>query len=126
MRCPRRAASSRLRGRATSKSLHGSLRRKKGWYLATGGLRLDDGTEIAIAELTQGAVVAGGRFVRLPNGDYVAIEERVRRPGSVEATRHAQAKEFARPVVQAEARRRLVRVGDGLLRRRTGGSYGRA
>ena len=69
----------RLRGRATSKSLHGSLRRKKGWYLATGGLRLDDGTEIAIAELTQGAVVAGGRFVRLPNGDYVAIEERVRR-----------------------------------------------
>jgi hypothetical protein len=73
------SAAVRLRGRATSKSLHGSLRRKKGWYLATGGLRLDDGTEIAIAELTQGAVVAGGRFVRLPNGDYVAIEERVRR-----------------------------------------------
>jgi hypothetical protein len=69
----------RMRGRATGKSLHGSLRRKKGWYLATGGLRLDDGTEIAIAELTQGSYVAGGRFVRLPNGDYVAIEERVRR-----------------------------------------------
>jgi superfamily II DNA or RNA helicase len=73
------SAAVRLRGRATSKSLHGTLRRKKGWYLATGGLRLDDGTEIAIAELTQGAAVAGGRFVRLPNGDYVAIEERVRR-----------------------------------------------
>ena len=69
----------RMRGRATGKSLHGSLRRKKGWYLATGGLGLDDGTEIAIAELTQGNVVAGGRFVRLPNGDYVAIEERIRR-----------------------------------------------
>ena len=69
----------RMRGRASGKSLHGSLRRKKGWYLATGGLRLDDGTEIAIAELTQGNVVAGGRFVRLPNGDFVAIEERIRR-----------------------------------------------
>jgi hypothetical protein len=69
----------RMRGRATGKSLHGSLRRKKGWYLATGGLRLDDGTEIAISELTQGNVVAGGRFVRLPNGDFVAIEERIRR-----------------------------------------------
>jgi hypothetical protein len=69
----------RLRGRATGKSLHGSLRRKKGWYLATGGVRLDDGTDVAIAELTQGTYVAGGRFVRLPNGDYVAIEERVRR-----------------------------------------------
>ncbi|HTV20409.1 MAG TPA: SNF2-related protein, partial [Polyangiaceae bacterium] len=69
----------RLRGRATSKSLHGSLRRKKGWYLATGGLRLDDGTEIAIAELTQGVAIGNGRFVRLPNGDYVAVEERVKR-----------------------------------------------
>jgi len=69
----------RLRGRATGKSLHGFLRRKKGWYLATGGLRLDDGTEIAIAELTQGVAVGNGRFVRLPNGDYVAIEERVKR-----------------------------------------------
>ena len=57
----------------------GSLRRKKGWYLATGGLRLDDGSEIAIADLTQGNVVAGGRFVRLPNGDFVAIEERIRK-----------------------------------------------
>jgi len=69
----------KLRGRASGKSLHGSLRRKKGWYLATGGLALDDGTEIAIAELTQGNIVAGGRFVRLPNGDYVAVEARIRR-----------------------------------------------
>jgi hypothetical protein len=73
------SAAIRMRGRASGKSLHGSLRRKKGWYLATGGLRLDDGTEIAIGELTQGSYVAGGRFVRLPNGDYVAVEERIRR-----------------------------------------------
>jgi SNF2-related domain/Helicase conserved C-terminal domain len=72
------SAALRMRGRATGKSLHGSLRRKKGWYLATGGLKLDDGTEIAIAELTQGSFVAGGRFVRLPNGDYVGVEERIR------------------------------------------------
>ncbi len=69
----------RVRGRATQKSLHGSLRRKKGWYLATGGLSLDDGTEIALGELAQGAVIQNGRFVRLPNGDYLAIEARVRR-----------------------------------------------
>jgi len=73
------SAALRVRGRATSKSLHGALRRKKGWYLATGGLSLDDGTEIAIAELAQGSVVDGGRFIRLPNGDFLAVEERIRR-----------------------------------------------
>jgi hypothetical protein len=73
------SAALRVRGRASGKSLHGALRRKKGWYLATGGLSLDDGTEIAIAELAQGSVVDGGRFVRLPNGDFVAVEERIRR-----------------------------------------------
>jgi hypothetical protein len=35
-----------LRGRQR-KSLHGSLRHKKGWYLATGRLRLDDGTRLS-------------------------------------------------------------------------------
>jgi superfamily II DNA or RNA helicase len=69
----------RVRGRVTAKSLSGTLRRKKGWYLATGGVQLDAQTEVALSELAQGTVVAGGRFVRLPNGDFLAIEERVRR-----------------------------------------------
>ncbi len=69
----------RVRGRVTTKSLQGTLRRKKGWYLATGGVKLDLETEIPLGELAQGTVVANGRFVRLPNGDFVAIEARVRR-----------------------------------------------
>jgi superfamily II DNA or RNA helicase len=70
----------RVRGHVTSKSLHGILRRKKGWYLMTGGIKLDgEELEIAIGELAGATVVDKGRFIRLPNGDFLAIEERVRR-----------------------------------------------
>ncbi|HVZ36938.1 MAG TPA: hypothetical protein VG963_31145, partial [Polyangiaceae bacterium] len=68
-----------VRGRVTTQSLSGSLRRKKGWYLATGGASLDDQTEIGLGEIAASVSVgARGRFVRLPNGDFLALEERVR------------------------------------------------
>jgi superfamily II DNA or RNA helicase len=68
----------RLRGDGRS-ALSGRLRVDKGWYLATGGLRLDDVNEVTLAELVHAPALAGGRFVRLENGDYVELEERIRR-----------------------------------------------
>jgi superfamily II DNA or RNA helicase len=72
--------SNRLRLRGDSRSaLRGRLRVNKGWYLVTGGLALDDVTEVALSELVHAPALAGGRFVRLPNGDYVELEERILR-----------------------------------------------
>ncbi|HKY39692.1 MAG TPA: DEAD/DEAH box helicase [Polyangiaceae bacterium] len=72
--------SGRLRLRGDSRStLHGRLRVDKGWYLATGGLRIDDIDEVTLAELVHAPALCGGRFVRLENGDYVELEARLRR-----------------------------------------------
>jgi superfamily II DNA or RNA helicase len=68
----------RLRGDGRS-ALRGRLRVNKGWYLATGGLRIDDVDEVTLNELVHAPALAGGRFVRLENGDYVELEERIRR-----------------------------------------------
>jgi superfamily II DNA or RNA helicase len=69
----------RLRGDGRRSALRGRLRVNKGWYLATGGLRLDDVNEVTLTELVHAPALAGGRFVRLENGDYVELEERIRR-----------------------------------------------
>lgn len=72
--------SNRLRLRGDGRSaLRGRLRVDKGWYLATGGLRIDDIDEVTLNELVHAPALAGGRFVRLENGDYVELEERMRR-----------------------------------------------
>jgi superfamily II DNA or RNA helicase len=69
----------RLRGDGRRSALRGRLRVNKGWYLATGGLKLDDVNEVTLNELVHAPALAGGRFVRLENGDYVELEERIRR-----------------------------------------------
>jgi superfamily II DNA or RNA helicase len=69
----------RLSGSASSTSLHARLRVTKGWYLVTGGIRIGDVNEIALRELVRAPTLAGGRFLRLPSGDYIEVEERVRR-----------------------------------------------
>lgn len=80
----------RLSGRVTRDSLHARLRCTKGWYLVTGGIRIDDVTEVALRELVRAPALAGGRFVRLSSGDYLEIEERVRRVmAALAAARHA-------------------------------------
>ncbi len=68
----------RLRGDGRA-ALRGRLRVNKGWYLATGGMSIDDVTEVTLSELVHAPALAGGRFVRLENGDYVEPEERIRR-----------------------------------------------
>jgi len=69
----------RLRGGISTRSLHGNLRSKKGWYLASGSVAIDEVTTLSLAELTTLPSVAAGRFVRLPSGDFVELETRVRR-----------------------------------------------
>ncbi len=61
------------------KSLHARLRRKKGWYLLDGSIKIDDVTDVALSELVQQPALFGGRFVRLPNGDYLELEKRIQR-----------------------------------------------
>ncbi len=69
----------KLAGTVTTRSLTARLRREKGWYLLTGGVRIDAVNEASLAELARAPVLAGGRFVRLQSGDYVEIERRMRR-----------------------------------------------
>jgi superfamily II DNA or RNA helicase len=69
----------RLRGQVRSSALHGRLRVDKGWYLVTGGVRVDELTEASLSELVRAPSLGNGRFLRLPSGDFVEIEARVRR-----------------------------------------------
>lgn len=74
--------STALRLRATGHGRGGlsvKLRRNKGWYLATGGLKIDDLEEWSLDQLMAMPATGTGRFVRLPNGDYIEVEQRVRR-----------------------------------------------
>lgn len=69
----------RVRGSVGLSQLRGSLKRRKGWYLLTGGLQIDDSTTVDFTQLLTLPLVARGRFVRLPNGDLVELERKVRR-----------------------------------------------
>ncbi|HEY5959636.1 MAG TPA: DEAD/DEAH box helicase, partial [Polyangiaceae bacterium] len=66
------------RGKLTVSSLKGSLRRVKGWYIVDGTVTLGQVTEQSIAELVRLPYTKSGRFLRLPNGDFVEVERRVR------------------------------------------------
>ena len=69
----------KLSALASSKTLHGRLRTDKGWYLVTGGMRIDAVTEVTLNELLRAPPLGNGRFVRLASGAYVEIEARIRR-----------------------------------------------
>jgi hypothetical protein len=60
-------------------ALHGALKRNKGWYLVTGGVRIDDLMSLDLSELATLPFTKSGRFLRLPNGDFVEVERRARR-----------------------------------------------
>jgi superfamily II DNA or RNA helicase len=69
----------RLSAQAHSSALHGRLRVDKGWYLVTGGLQVDQVTEVALSELVRAPALGNGRFVRLPSGDFMELTARIRR-----------------------------------------------
>ncbi len=67
------------RGRLGAKDLKGAVRRVKGWYIATGQLSLDAVTRVDLAALLEMPFTRGGRFIRLPSGDFLELEARVQR-----------------------------------------------
>jgi superfamily II DNA or RNA helicase len=67
------------RGTLGVDALHGALKRNKGWYLVTGGVRIDDVMSLDLAELATLPFTKSGRFLRLPNGDFLEVERRARR-----------------------------------------------
>lgn len=69
----------RAAGSITLKHLTGSLRPIKGWYLVTGGIRVDGHAPLELSELVRQPFTKSGRFVRLPSGDFLEVERRVRR-----------------------------------------------
>ena len=78
----------KLHSLGKARSLTGKLRRNKAWYLVEGSVQLDKHTQLDLADLAASAYSSPGRFVRLPNGDYIEVEKRVRRV--LDALRTAQ------------------------------------
>ncbi len=64
---------------ARSQSLTGTLRAKKGWYLLRGQVPLDSVTQVGLEQLCRLPATSSGRFVRLPEGDFVALDARLAR-----------------------------------------------
>lgn len=74
------------RGKVTVKSLQGSLKRVKGWYLVDGKVSLEDVTPLSLGQLARMPFTKSGRFVRLPNGDFLELERKVSQVLSTLAT----------------------------------------
>jgi superfamily II DNA or RNA helicase len=68
-----------LCGKGSSRNLQLRLRSVKGWYIASGELEVDATTRVPLGELVRAPLLAHGRFLRLPSGAYLEIEERIRR-----------------------------------------------
>jgi hypothetical protein len=68
----------RARGSIHGGSLTGALRRIKGWYIVDGRVQLDEVTSFELSELVRMPYTRTGRFLRLPSGDFVEVERRVR------------------------------------------------
>jgi superfamily II DNA or RNA helicase len=66
------------RGRLGVSSLKGALRRIKGWYIVKGEVQIDAVTSVALESLVDLPFTKTGRFLRLPSGDFVQVEQRVK------------------------------------------------
>jgi superfamily II DNA or RNA helicase len=66
------------RGKVSGAALHGSMRRVKGWYLINGSIQVDQVSPLALSDLVRMPFTKSGRFIRLPNGDFVEVERRIR------------------------------------------------
>jgi superfamily II DNA or RNA helicase len=97
-------------------ALHGALKRSKGWYLVTGGVRVDDLMSLDLAELATLPFTKSGRFLRLPNGDFVEVERRARRilallANSAEAPKRGRRAELRIPEAALGTLRSLREAG---------------
>jgi len=66
------------RGKVSGAALHGSMRRVKGWYLVNGSIHVDQVSPLALGDLVRMPFTKSGRFIRLPNGDFIEVERRIR------------------------------------------------
>lgn len=66
------------RGKVSGAALHGSMRRVKGWYLVNGSIQVDQVSPLALSDLVRMPFTKSGRFIRLPNGDFIEVERRIR------------------------------------------------
>jgi superfamily II DNA or RNA helicase len=97
-------------------ALHGALKRNKGWYLVTGAVRIDDVTALDLAELATLPYTKSGRFLRLPNGDFVEVERRARRvlsllANAAEAPKRGRRAELRVPEAALDTLRSLKEAG---------------
>jgi len=56
-----------------------ALNRKRDWFMATGGLTLDDGEVVELRRLIDSARSNHGRFIPLGDGGFVALSDELRR-----------------------------------------------
>ncbi|HYP89308.1 MAG TPA: DEAD/DEAH box helicase, partial [Polyangiaceae bacterium] len=75
-------------------------------------MRVDDVNEVTLNELVHAPALAGGRFVRLENGDYVELEERIRRVIAALSASAARAKPRGELRLHAGALSALEQLSD--------------
>jgi superfamily II DNA or RNA helicase len=107
------------RGKVSRATLHGSLRRVKGWYLVNGSISLDQASRIELADLIRMPFTKTGRFIRLPSGDFLEIERRIGRVLSAlslvaQLPPRGAAGELRVPEAALEPLRSLVECADGV------------
>lgn len=70
----------RLNNRSTASQWNASLKKNKnGWFEMEGTVQLDDKTKISVAELLDLIGQSKNRFIRLSEGEYIALSERLHR-----------------------------------------------
>lgn len=70
----------RLNSRSTASQWSASLKKNKnGWFEMEGTVQLDDNTKISMAELLDLIGQSRNRFIRLREGEYIALSERLHR-----------------------------------------------
>ncbi|MCB9765998.1 MAG: DEAD/DEAH box helicase [Alphaproteobacteria bacterium] len=71
-------ASLRLRASVDARALTIAVRTAKDWFTATGSLRVDEALTLRLDALLRQVQATKGRFLRLDDGSFVALTERLR------------------------------------------------
>lgn len=70
----------RLNSRSTASQWNATLKKNKnGWFEMEGTVQLDDNTKVSVAELLDLIGQSKNRFIRLGEGEYIALSERLHR-----------------------------------------------
>ncbi len=69
----------RLAGRASESMMRVHIRRDRNWFAASGELKLDSNRSIDLLQLIELASVSPGRFVKLGDGEFLALTNNLRR-----------------------------------------------